>query len=245
MSETVPSRASSLRLFSSAIADQALLSLANFIAGVLMLRRVSDADYGLYVLVTSALLLVTGMQIALISCPMAVMAAKKEASDRLGMAVDLLRRQYVVWLPSVPVSLLVCGTFCWQGHSYAGTAGIIVTCVALLTVAREHLRQMLLLYTMPGLLLTTDAVYAVVLLGGTYAATRSAPAGPLGAPWCWYGHATFHVDFHELIPGGGWLEGAQLQGCLARSLAPRQMGARGECTYVGALAGILLLTRGP
>lgn len=173
MSETVPSRTNSLRLFSSAIADQALLSLANFIAGVLMLRRVSDADYGLYVLVTSALLLVTGMQIALISCPMAVMAAKKEASDRLGMSVDLLRRQYVVWLPSAPVSLLVCATFCWQGHSYAGTAGIIVTCVALLTVAREHLRQMLLLYTMPGLLLTTDAVYAVVLLGGTYAATRS------------------------------------------------------------------------
>ena len=173
LNETVPSGTSSLRLFSSAIADQALLSLANFIAGVLMLRRVSDADYGLYVLVTSALLLVTGMQIALISSPMAVMAAKKEACDRLGMSVDLLRRQYVVWLPLMPASLLVCATFCWQGHAYAGTAGMIVTGVALLTVAREHLRQMLLLYSMPGLLLTTDTVYAVVFLGGIYAATRS------------------------------------------------------------------------
>ena len=138
-----------------------------------MLRRVSDADYGLIRAchIRPATRHWHADRTDLL--PMAVMAAKKEASDRLGMAVDLLRRQYVVWLPSVPVSLLVCATFCWQGHSYAGTAGIIVTCVALLTVAREHLRQMLLLYTMPGLLLTTDAVYAVVLLGGTYAATRS------------------------------------------------------------------------
>jgi O-antigen/teichoic acid export membrane protein len=162
-----------VRLFSSAVADQALLSAASFMAGVVMLRRVSDADYGLYVLITSALVLVTGMQDALISCPMTVMAAKKEAPERLGLSVDLLRRQYLVWLPLMPVALLVFITLYWRGNSYAGTAGMIAVGVALMIVAREHLRQMLLLYAKPGLLLTADAVYAVVFLGGIYLAAQS------------------------------------------------------------------------
>ena len=173
MNETITSRASLLRLFSSAIADQVLLSAASFMGGVLMLRRVSDADYGLYVLVTSALLLIAGMQDALISSPMLVIAAKRKAPERLGMSVDLLRRQYIFWLPLVPTALLGLIMVYWWGHSYAATAGMIAIGVALLIMAREHLRQMLLLYNKPGLLLTADAVYAVVFLGGIYTATRS------------------------------------------------------------------------
>jgi O-antigen/teichoic acid export membrane protein len=173
LNETITSRASLLRLFSSAIADQVLLSAASFIGGVLMLRRVSDADYGLYVLVTSALLLITGMQDALISSPMLVIAAKRKAPERLGMSVALLRRQYVFWLPLVPAALLALIMVYWRGHSYAATAGMLTIAVALLFMAREHLRQMLLLYNMPGLLLTADAVYALVFLGGIYTATRS------------------------------------------------------------------------
>jgi O-antigen/teichoic acid export membrane protein len=173
LNESIPSRASLLRLFSSAIADQVLLSAASFVGGVLMLRRVSDVDYGLYVLVTSALLLITGMQDALISSPMLVIAAKRKAPERLGMSVDLLRRQYIFWLPLMPAALLALAMAYWRGHSYAATAGMITTGVALLIMAREHLRQMLLLYNKPGLLLTADAVYAVVFLGGIYAATRS------------------------------------------------------------------------
>jgi O-antigen/teichoic acid export membrane protein len=173
LSEAIPSHKRLLRLFSSAIADQAVLSAANFMGAVLMLRRVSDADYGLYVLITSALLLVTGMQDALISCPMQVIAAKKESSERLDMSVDLLSRQYVFCLPLVPAALLVFTAVYWQGHSYASTAGILTAGVALLIIAREHLRQMLLLYNKPGLLVTADAVYVVVFLGGIYAATRS------------------------------------------------------------------------
>ena len=214
MSETVPSRASLLRLFSSAIADQALLSAANFMGGVLMLRRVLDANYGLYVLVTSALLLVAGMQNALISCPMAVMAAKKEAPQCLGMSVDLLRRQYVVWLPLVPVALFVFTAVYWHGDSYAGTAGMIATVVALLIIAREHLRQMLLLYNKPGLLLTADAVYAVVFLGGIYAATRS------------------RLPVHLAILGVG--TAALLSTLTSVSLFRRAVGWR-ECSYHGAL----------
>jgi O-antigen/teichoic acid export membrane protein len=173
LSEAIPSHARLLRLFLSAIADQALLSAANFMGAVLMLRRVSDADYGLYVLITSALLLVTGMQDALISCPMQVIAAKRQSPERLDMSVDLLRRQYVLCLPLVPVVLLVFTAVYWQGHSYVSAVGILTAGIALLIIAREHLRQMLLLYNKPGLLLTADAVYVVVFLGGIYAATRS------------------------------------------------------------------------
>lgn len=53
-----------------------------------MLRRVSDGDYGRYVLVASALLLITGVQLSLVSCPMRVIATKKEAAERLDMSVD-------------------------------------------------------------------------------------------------------------------------------------------------------------
>jgi O-antigen/teichoic acid export membrane protein len=104
---------------------------------------------------------------------MLVIAAKRESPERLEMSVDLLRRQYLFCLPLLPAVLLIFATVYWQGHSYASTAGILTAGVGLLIIAREHLRQMLLLYNKPGLLLTADAVYAVVFLGGIYAATRS------------------------------------------------------------------------
>ena len=58
-----------LRLFSSAVIDQALLSATNFAVGLLLIRYTSDADYGQYVLAFNALLLITSFQGALIGGP--------------------------------------------------------------------------------------------------------------------------------------------------------------------------------
>ncbi len=45
-----------LRLFSTAVVDQVVLSGASFLVGFLLIRRTSDFDYGMFVLVQSAII---------------------------------------------------------------------------------------------------------------------------------------------------------------------------------------------
>ena len=63
-----------LRLFSSAVIDQALLSATNFAVGLLLIRQTRDEDYGHYVLAFNLLLLVTSFLGSLIGGPLAVLA---------------------------------------------------------------------------------------------------------------------------------------------------------------------------
>ena len=59
------------RLVSSAVGSQALLSGGNFIVGLVLLRSTSDAQYGYYILATSALLLAVSLQNAFFNPPLA------------------------------------------------------------------------------------------------------------------------------------------------------------------------------
>ena len=61
-------------MFSSAVVDQAVLSAANLLVGVLLIRRSTDLEYGWYVLVWNALLLLTALQNAFIGPPMVVLS---------------------------------------------------------------------------------------------------------------------------------------------------------------------------
>ncbi|TAL57463.1 MAG: hypothetical protein EPN84_13675, partial [Legionella sp.] len=78
-----------VKLFSSAVIDQAALSAANFLVGLLLIRHTSDADYGHYVLGFSTLLLLTGMQGAYIGGPLSVLAPRKTPEQRRLMLATL------------------------------------------------------------------------------------------------------------------------------------------------------------
>src|SRR6476646_8092703 len=56
------SRARLVRMFGMGVTMQALLSGANLIVGLILIRRASDLQYSYYILATGALLLATSLQ---------------------------------------------------------------------------------------------------------------------------------------------------------------------------------------
>ncbi|MDO9452824.1 MAG: hypothetical protein Q7J29_08175 [Stagnimonas sp.] len=170
-----------LRLFSSAVIDQAMLSATNFIVGLLLIRNASDQDYGHYVLAFSTLLLVTSFQGSLIGGPLAVLAPKRDAEAKRVMVASLHRRlrQFSNRLTPVVLALLAVATVAvplnWE-YALLGAAFVITTHTA---IEREYLRSSLMLYSRPQAVLAVDAVYSAVLLVGAFAAVLLVkPAAP-------------------------------------------------------------------
>ena len=144
-----------LRFFSLGVMDQALLSMTNFMVGLLMLRRTDDVDYGLFVLATSTFLLLVGVQNSVVCGPAAVIATKKSAPERLAMIGTLMTRQFVYW---IPVCLLALVGF-WVAGEFAYLAplqqrvGMIGAVAVLGVLLREFARELWLLYGHPRQLL--------------------------------------------------------------------------------------------
>ena len=191
-----------LRLFSSAVIDQALLSATNFAVGLLLIRQTRDEDYGHYVLAFNLLLLVTSFLGSLIGGPLAVLAPKRSPEERQAMTVDLYRR-------TTPVLLLLLPIGVWAAHLTAEYGLLLAAFLiaAHTAVEREYLRGVLLLYARPNAVLKADTLYSALLLLTAFIAVNefdpATPAAVLGiaiASWCSarVSHASFGRD-----PGWG------------------------------------------
>lgn len=200
-----------LRLFSTAITDQVLLSGTNFLVGFLLIRFTSDADYGLYVLVQSGLLLLVSAQGAWISGPMAVIAPKKspEGKRELVGALRNSQRRFLRW--SAPATLVLPGLAFVTGHSSGlmawVTAGAILAGWAALR--RDYLRTVLLIYSRPHSLLRVDSIYAGVLLAGILWAAFGTKTAIIWVTFAlavaaWSGAAGAH---RALATDPGWVTG--------------------------------------
>jgi O-antigen/teichoic acid export membrane protein len=157
-----------VKLFSTTVVDQVLLSGANFLIGFLLIRRTSDFDYGMFVLVQSAIALVVSAQTAWLSSPLAVIGPTRPPEVRRLMvgAIDESQR---FWLSRVAAASLIVpavGYFAklWTGLESIVVAGGILACWAALQ--REYLRSVLLIYTRPHSMLRADCIYVVILLAG-------------------------------------------------------------------------------
>src|SRR5258708_13112080 len=93
-----------LRQFSTTVIDQVVLSGANFLVGLLLIRQTSDTDYGLFVLVQSAITLLMSGQMAWLSSPLAVLAPGKAPALRRLMwgAVHISHRRFFRPAPPPP-----------------------------------------------------------------------------------------------------------------------------------------------
>jgi len=161
----------SLKLFSSAILDQMVLSGANFVIGIMLIRYATDHDYALYVLVQSAVLLTISLHNSWLTGPLAILTPRLGPDERwrtLG-SVKLIQRRVLRWiaLPLFIVPLLGYFTGMLNGTLAAVVAiGILAGWVSL---RREYLRSVLLMYSRTHSLLGADAVYAGSLLLGVLA----------------------------------------------------------------------------
>jgi len=162
-----------------AILDRTLLSATNFAVGILLIRRASEAEYGLYVLAHSAILLLIGFQNALITTPMSVMAPKQESNERQHFISTLGKTQYLIWLP-LCFGLLLVSHFAHYLSLDVATQAIIlaVAIVSLSVLLQEFIRHVFFVYMVPQSVLLVDIVYAVIFVGLVYFFTTasSAPA---------------------------------------------------------------------
>jgi O-antigen/teichoic acid export membrane protein len=154
--------------FSTTVVDQVLLSGANFWVGFLLIRRTSDFDYGMFVLVQSAIALLISAQTAWLSSPLAVIGPTKSPDVRRSMigAIEVSQTRWLKRIAALSLLAPVIGYFSgtWTGLQSAVIGVGILACWAALQ--REYLRSVLLIYARPHSMLRADVVYVVILLAG-------------------------------------------------------------------------------
>jgi O-antigen/teichoic acid export membrane protein len=163
-----------LHFFGAGVIDQMVLSGANFLAGLLMIRRTTDVAYGQFVLAQSAILLLVSIQASWLTGPLAIIVPKKTPPEKTH-AIGTMRVSQAKFLRRLGVALLLATAAAWlvgilKLDIALVTAGIMVACWAALQ--REYFRSALIMHTRPRALLQSDVVYAAclisALLGITY-----------------------------------------------------------------------------
>jgi O-antigen/teichoic acid export membrane protein len=164
-------------MFGSAVATQAMLSAANLLVGLILIRRTPEAQYGYYVLVGNAVALLTGLQGSFIQPAMVTRMTGLDSAGRRDLIGGLFREQRQL-LPLFALLATSVTALLWiSGRLPAGT-GILMLAAGIAIAAalfREFFRMVLLGYRRPGEVFRADAVYAALLLTGAAAATL--------APW--------------------------------------------------------------
>lgn len=170
------------RLFGSSIADQAMLSAANFGVGLILIRYAAEAQYGYYILAFNTMMLLTTLQGTFIGTPMVIRLPGLDETARRQWMGSLLRDQK--WLGAAGGALaLVVALAGWAMGLFDGESTLVVAAAIGLVLAalyREYLRGILLMYHRPQQVLGADAIYVAVLLAGCALAVRT-PVAAAGA----------------------------------------------------------------
>ncbi len=164
-----------VRMFSGAVAVQALLSASSFIVGLLLIRRTSDAQYGYYVLITTTILLATSLQWSFIAPPMVIRLTPADRAQRANIIGGLYRdqRRLVPWLAVLTAAIAL--VLRVRGDLDVRLAAILCagTVATIAALHREFLRMVLFAYRLPHDVLKSDFLYCVLLVAGAFAATFS------------------------------------------------------------------------
>src|SRR6202022_576635 len=97
-------------------AIQILLSASNFIVGLLLIRRTSNVQYGLYVLVTTSIALSSAFQSAFIQPPTIIRLTRAGAATRADLVGGLYRDQNRVIPLLAAATLIVTAILYLTGH---------------------------------------------------------------------------------------------------------------------------------
>lgn len=145
--------------------DQALLSLANFLVGVFLIKNATKSDYGSYVLAYAIILFVVGVQNALINTQMIVLSPQKELHAQRRFCASLGIGQYLIFTPLILTCLFAIWVadhfdlFTIHNVSLIYAAGVAIFGVLL----REFYRSYFFLILRPGLVLIVDICHVLAL----------------------------------------------------------------------------------
>lgn len=168
-----------VRMFSSALASQALLSATNFLVGLLLIRHTSDLEYGSYMLVLGAIVLAVSLQSAFIGPAMVNRMARLDTQACGELTGGLYRDQCQVIAGVAGLALLAVLAL-RVAHVLDERSALLALCAVAACAAalwREYFRMVLLAYRRASEVLRGDLVYTVGLGVGVALATISlAPA---------------------------------------------------------------------
>lgn len=164
-----------MRMFSSALASQAVLSAASLLAGLLLIRRSSDLQYGYYILVSGAIVLAASLQSAFIMPPMVNRMTKLGRADCGDLTGGLYReqRRVVIGIAAAALALtlvLRLAELLDERRFLLVLAAIAATSAAL---RREYFRIVMLAYHRAHDVLKSDLIYSGLLMIGVLLATLS------------------------------------------------------------------------
>ncbi len=156
------------RIFSTAVLDQAVLSLANFAVVMILVRYSEFSAYGYFVLVQVTISLVVSAQSAWLCGPLLVLGPKKAPEARDAMIAEVRRGRRRFFIYAIPLALplpLIGAYLAWWSDQIAALAlaGVFAGGAAL---SREFARSALLMQGRPGAMLAADVLYVSILLGG-------------------------------------------------------------------------------
>ncbi len=144
-----------------------------------VIRYASNAQYGYYVLVLNALILVTALQNQFIQAPMVHRMTRLEPSGRADLIGGLFRSQRRL-VPLVGAVAVAITLGLWAFGILGGqTASLVLAAAAaaIATLYREFFRMVLFAYRQPLQVMRVDLLYVVTLVAGAFLATLTrAPA---------------------------------------------------------------------
>lgn len=184
------------RIFGGSVINQGLLSATNLVAGLILVRRASPAEYGYYVLINSAVPLLSQLQVAFINpiMPSRVTVAAQE--DRRNFIGSLIREQRG-FLRVVPVLGVLIAFLAWAAGFIGTQAAVIWGLGAVASTAwlyREFFRMVLISYRRPFEILRADVVFAIILTTGIWLSTLTSKAATISS-----------VALIVAAVAGGWL----------------------------------------
>ena len=140
-----------LQKISGAVLSQALLSGGNFLVGLILIRRAPHAQYGYYVLIITAVQLLTQLQLSFINPALVRCLAVSDREKRRDFVGGAYREQQRwVLVAAIAAGVVLLPLWYWKVLDSATTLIVLVALFTVLTTLyREYFRMVLLAYRVP------------------------------------------------------------------------------------------------
>jgi O-antigen/teichoic acid export membrane protein len=176
-------RAHFARIFGGSILSQILLSATNFAVGIILVRRVPQAQYGYYVLINSAVPLLAQLQGAFITPSLQSRVTIAGPEARREFVGGLLREQRLLLVAVAVASLVICA-LAWGAGALQTQTVVIFALGSMAAVAwlfRDCQRMLLVAYRHSVDVLRGDATFAAILIAGVWISTLTDAAAAISA----------------------------------------------------------------
>lgn len=148
------------------LADQVVVSGANFLAGILLGRYLGPDGYGAFTLTNNVLLLVLGLQAAMLATPMMVLGPATDAHQRDGYYAAVIRLQ--IWFAAISATVALLAILFLQRYApqlrLGGLAMPVAAALAAFAV-HDFYRRSAFVRDRPATALASDVVAHALRIG--------------------------------------------------------------------------------